>query len=484
MRLSTILSILLFFSLQIYAQAPAIEVRAAWLTTNWGLDWPTQGTSVDSQKKELQKILDQLQAEKFNVVLFQARAQGSVFYRSKIEPLSPFFNHSNNFDPLAFAIEECHKRGMECHAWIVTYTMEKAKVKYTGKGKRRRAQIVDKKPDYYKEMNGTWYLDPGRPETQSLIKMLVKEIVSNYDVDGIHFDYIRYPSNTKKFPDEDTFKKYGNGMSLYDWRRNNINTLVSDIYDEVKSIKKWVQVSSSPLGRYRVLPEIAPNDGWTAYETVFQDVGHWMNNGKHDLTFPMMYHREKYFFPYLDDWIKNSNGRIVVPGLGIYQMDEQSWPLEDIIKQMQYTRSKNITGQAYFRTQNVLSNLKGIKDSINSFYPTPAKLPPLTWLNDTAPNSPIDLRLYRSKGDTLNIEWEAPDDTSDYTYTIYVSFTEEIDTNDPKNILVTGLRTKSYSFPINSGEFGVYYFVTASNRFHNESIACFPGFFVHSEDEH
>lgn len=484
MKFISILITLLTLSFHSHAQAPAIEVRAAWLTTNWGLDWPTQGTSVEEQKEELRMILDQLQEKKFNTVLFQARAQGYAFYRSKIEPLSPYFNHSENFDPLAFTIEECHKRGMECHAWIVTYTMEKAKVKYSGRGKKRRATIIDKKPDHYKVMDGTWYMDPGRPETKSHIMSIVKEIVSGYNIDGIHFDYIRYPSNTRKFPDDDTYRKYGNGMSLHDWRRNNINSLVSDIYDEVKSRKKWVQVSSSPLGRYKVLPDIAPNDGWTAYETVFQDAGLWMQNGKHDLLFPMMYYRNHNFFPFLDDWVKNSNDRIIVPGLGVYQMDEQSWSLDDITKQMQYTRDKGVKGQAYFRTKNILNNLKGIKDTINAFYSTPAKLPPLTWLNNEAPNSPLNLQIYRSEGDTLNIKWEAPCNTEDYTYTIYASFSEDIDTNNPNNIIATGLRANNYSFPINTGEFGVYYFITASNRYHNESVVCFPGYFVHSENEY
>ncbi|MBB4037691.1 uncharacterized lipoprotein YddW (UPF0748 family) [Dysgonomonas hofstadii] len=484
MRFFKLLTLFFLFIPVFAQQTPATEVRAVWLTTNWGLDWPTQNTSVQAQKDELIKILDQLKAENFNTVLFQTRAQGAVFYRSKIEPLSPYFNHSDNFDPLAFAIEECHKRGMELHAWLVTYTMERAIVRYTGKGKRRKAVVTETKPDYYKLINNVWYLDPGRPETQNRILSLVKEIVSNYDVDGIHFDYIRYPSNTRKFPDDATFKKYGNGMNLYDWRRNNINRLVTEIYDNVKSIKKWVQISSSPLGRYKVLPDVAPNDGWTAYETVFQDAGYWMQSGKHDLVFPMMYHREKYFYPFLDDWVANSGDRVVVPGLGIYQMDEQDWSLQDILNQMNYARSNKVKGQSFFRAGNILNNLKGIKDSIQSYYPTPAKLPPLTWLENEAPNSPVDLQLYKDNEGNLNIEWAAPDDTEGFTYNIYVSATEDFDKENSGFILATGIRSNHYSFPVSTGDFGFYYFVTASDRYHNESVVCFPGYFVHSEEEH
>jgi len=484
MRYCSLLILLLFLSLYSYSQAPAVEVRAAWITTNWGLDWPTIGASVETQKKELQSILDKLQDENFNTVLFQARAQGCVFYKSKIEPLSPFFNHADNFDPLAFAIEECHKRGMECHAWLITYPMEKAKVRYTGRGKNRKTIVLEKKPDYYKLIDGRWYLDPGRPEARNHILSIVKEIVSNYDVDGIHFDYIRYPNNNQKFPDEATYKKYGNGMSLHDWRRENINKLVFTVYDEVKAIKKWVQISSSPLGRYRVLPEVSKNDGWTAYETVFQDAGYWMQKGKHDLVFPMMYHKERYFYPYLDDWALNSNGRIVVPGLGVYQMDEQNWSLEDILNQMRYIRSSKIQGQAYFRTGNILSNLKGIRDSIHTYYPTPAKLPPLTWLENESPAVPANLQIYRSEGNILNLKWDAPDNGEELTYTIYASFTEDIGADNAGNILETRLRSTSYSFPMGMGEYGMFYPVTVSDRYHNESLIGHIEYFVHSEEEH
>ncbi len=484
MRFFTLIVLFFLLHIGLFAQTPSREVRAAWITTNWGLDWPTQGTSVQAQKDELRNILNQLQEYNFNTVLFQARAQGRVFYKSKIESLSPFFNHSDNFDPLAFAIEECHKRGMECHAWLITYPVEKAKVKYTGRGKRRKAIVTEKKPDYYKLIDDRWYLDPGRPETRQRIVSLVNEIVSNYDIDGIHFDYIRYPSNTRKFPDEDTYKKYGQGKSLHNWRRDNITRLVTEVYDNVKAKKNWVQISSSPLGRYRVLPEISRNDGWTAYETVFQDAGLWMKNGKHDLMFPMMYHREKYFYPFLDDWIANSNGRSIVPGLGIYQMDEQNWSLQDIINQMNYIRANDVKGQAFFRAKNILNNLKGVRDSIQTYYTTPAKLPPLTWLDSISPNSPNHLQLHKEKGDILNIKWEAPDNAEDYTYNIYTSATEDFDKEDPNFLLVSGLRSNSYSFPMSIGDFGFYYFVTASDRYHNESVVCFPGYFVHSQEEH
>jgi uncharacterized lipoprotein YddW (UPF0748 family) len=471
-----------FIPLFVFSQAPATEIRAVWLTTNWGLDWPMQGVSASAQKEQLINILDQLQKANFNVVLFQAREQGYTLYKSKIEPLSPYFNHEDDFDPLAFALEECHKRGMECHAWITTYPMNKIKYEYTGKGSKRKAVPINNKPAYYKQVNDVWYLDPGMPETRKLIISIVKEITENYDVDGINFDYVRYP-DSRHFPDNDSYRKYGNGMNIRDWRRKNVNILITEAYDTIKSIKKWVQVSSSPLGRYKVLPDVNTNDGWTAYETVFQDAGYWMKSGKHDLLFPMMYYNEHNFYPFLNDWIANSNGRPIVPGLGVFQMDEQNWPVYNITNQMKYIRDNLVSGAAYFRTGYVLSNLNGVLDSIHAYYPAPAKLPPLTWLSNNTPDSPDNLQVYKDGKGNLNIKWDAPVKNEDYTYTIYVSDSEPIDTNNAGNILATGLHTNHFSFPASEGDFGYYYAVTALDRYHNESVVCFPIYFSHSLSE-
>lgn len=480
--------LLLFFPLSIHTSfaqescknPPATEIRAVWLTTNWGLDWPSQSSkTVNEQKRELENILDELERMHINTILFQTRARASAFYRSGIEPLNPNFNHTQNFDPLEFAVEECHKRGMECHAWFVTYPMDRAVMIRNRRGKETPKK--EKRPDEFKLIGEIWHLDPGNPKTREYIIPVVKEIVSKYDVDGIHFDYIRYPNADKTFPDNETYKKYGKGMSLADWRRNNINKLVFEIYDTVKGIKNWVQVSSSPLGRYRVLPEISRNDGWTAYDVVYQDAGYWMRSGKHDLVFPMMYHRKKYFDPFLEDWIKNSNGRFVVPGLGISQLDE-GWALGDITEQMLVARQSNAQGEAYFRVKNILTNTKGIRNAVEDFYPFPAKLPALTWLDSIAPPPPTGLQLYKDEKGELNVKWE-PTTDEDVTYTVYYSDSAKFNFNDAKKILTTGRRARHISFHCPVGDFGLYYTVTASDRYHNESKPAFSGYFSHSENE-
>lgn len=460
---------------------PATEIRAAWLTTNWNLDWPKAGQSPEQQKKHLIEILDNLQRANFNTILLQVRVRGDVLYKSKIEPWSPFFYKSSvvgsdaPYDPLQFAIEECHKRGMQCHAWLVTFPLGSPRQVKA----HNRNSIAVKRPDICKLHQGEWYLDPGNPQARDYLLRLVDELITGYDLDGIHFDYIRYPESAAKFPDRDTFRKYGRGQKDHRaWRRNNITTLVSGIYDLVKSKKPWVQVSCSPLGRYR---DLDPRRGkWTAYGSVHQDAGRWMQEGKMDAVYPMLYYKDQ-FNDYVEDWLKVSNGRFVVPGLGIYRMlsNEGNWSLSDITDQIIYTKQSNADGAAFYRVGNVLGNTKGIMDALrHTYYPYPAKLPPMKWLNDTVPDPPVNMQVYRDDKGLITIEWQASDLNKQQTYTIYESDTENFDLNDPGLIIMTGVRGNKLHINTPDTEKGVYFAITASDRFHNESAPCFPVYFI------
>ncbi len=473
-----LICISLFFVVQVYANdPPSTEVRAVWLTTNYGLDWPKNRTDVDVQKRELIKILDDLKKFNFNTVFFQTRTRGEVLYQSVIEPLSSVVATAkpgqSAFDPLLFAIEECHKRGLACHAWIVTYPLGSNR-HVQGLGQR---SVVRKQSSIALRYKNEWFLDPGNPKTDDYLISIVNEIVSNYDVDGVHFDYIRYPVNTTRFADRAMFSKHGNGKNLSDWRRENINRFVAKMYDSVKSIKPWVQVSSSPLGRYRPLNN--KHDGWNAYETVLQDAGQWMMSGNHDAIYPMMYYRNQLFYPFADDWVLHGNNRIVVPGLGVYQMLELKWPKEDIVNQIDYTREKKMSGQAYFRTENVLSNLKGILFSINDYYKYPAKLPPMAWLSDTIPGAPYDLTAETVNG-IFQLKWKSGKNERT-TYTIYKSASENFDTENAANIVATGVRETIYEFYVENSDNAFYYFVTSSDAYNNESVICHPAFYYHSQ---
>ena len=454
-------------------EAPKKEIRGVWLTTVYGLDWPkrpaTNEATRKAQQQELCDILDRLQDANFNTIFLQVRLRGDVIYRSAIEPASKTFSGkygvTPGYDPLAFAINECHKRGMECHAWFVTFPLGTDKnIKEQGK-----LSVVKRHPKLCKRHNGEWYLDPGVPETSDYILSLVKEIVNGYDIDGIHFDYIRYPEEAKKFPDKALYNKYGNKRPLAEWRRGNINKMVVRIYDWVKSVKPYVQVSSSPLGKYNRIERV-PNAGWTAYESVFQDPKKWMEQGKQDMIVPMMYYLHDNFFPFVDNWVSNCNGRLVVPGLGAYRMkkEEADWTINDITDQIDYSRYFGGAGCAFFRCANVLDNEKGLYSELrDKYYKYPAQLPPLTWLNDSIPASPEEIRVEK-EGNELKLSWnKSGADTQ--TYTIYAAAADTLNTALAQNILMTGIRDTVVYLPVDTTkERGYTFSVSASTRYHIE----------------
>lgn len=472
--------VLVAVAIQVFSQAyPATEIRAVWLTTNYNLDWPKNMFSVDAQKNELIQLLDELKGLHINMVLFQTRTNDEVLYRSQIEPMyrSVAKNYGGKaFDPLAFVIEECHKRGMECHAWLITYPLgSKNHIKSLG-----NASVVKKHPQLVTLYKNQWYLDPGNPKTDDYLLSIVKEIVTNYDVDGIHFDYIRYPANCTNFFDQSEYNRYGKSQPRDNWRRSNINRFVGKVYDWVKSVKPWVMISSSPVGRYRPLLD-NPNDGWTAYNSVYQDPIQWLNSGKHDAIFPMMYYRDRLFYPYLNDWVGNSKGRFVVPGLGIYQIQELGWQQKDIIDQIEYSRTKNASGNAFFRTEHLLKHNRDIVHAMNNvYYRYPAKLPPMKWLSDTLPEPPYDLRAEKTASG-FQLRWKVKNPTARLTFNVYRTKTDSLDLNNGVTLLATGIRQPVFTYLPPEDDQAYYYFITASDSFHNESNPCVPAFFWHSE---
>ena len=212
MRLSILILSLLFPFLSVAAQ-PKHEVRAAWLTALYGLDWPrtraVSPQSIRKQKEELVDILDKLKAANFNTVLFQTRTRGDVLYPSSIEPFNSILTGKSGgnpgYDPLAFAIEECHKRGMECHAWMVTIPLGNRK-HVASLGNR---SVTKRMKDICVPYKNEYFLNPGHPGTKEYLMKLVREVVSRYDIDGVHFDYLRYPENAPLFPDKYDFRRYG-----------------------------------------------------------------------------------------------------------------------------------------------------------------------------------------------------------------------------------------------------------------------------------
>ena len=472
-RIIIILSILAIFSSNIKASSK-YEIRAAWITTIGGLDWPnTKATSeygIKRQKEELCRQLDLLKEANFNTVLFQTRLRGDVIYPSIYETFTESLTgkagRNPGYDPLKFAIEECHKRGMEIHAWMVCIPAgNDRQVRLLGK-----QSVVKKKPTMCIHFKRAWYLDPGNPETAKYLAAIAKEITMNYDIDGIHLDYIRYPENGENFPDGKTFRKYGKGKNLAQWRRDNITSIVREIYNDVKIIKPWVKVSSAPVGKYNDTRHYS-SKGWNAYNAVYQDAKLWMETGIHDAIFPMMYFRDNQFYPFALDWEENKHGRWVIPGLGIYflKIKTHEWDINEILRQIYFTRRNGLDGQAFFRNEFLIKNTCGLTDSLKCrFYTYPAAVPPMTWQDSIVPLPPQKGEISLSNN-CVSICWEESESfkSEEIAYRIYASDTYPVDTNNGRNIIC--LKQNKNSFVAKDSNIKRFWAITSIDRYGNES---------------
>ena len=478
-----VFSFLILFNLSAQP-APKYEVRAAWITAVYGLDWPrtkaTTPAGIQKQKEELVEILDKLKEANFNTVLFQARTRGDVLYKSDIEPYNSILTGKSGkdpgYDPLAFAIEECHKRGMECHAWMVTIPLGGRKhVASLGK-----QSVTRRQPKICVPYKREYFLNPGNPKTKEYLMSLVKEVVERYDVDGVHFDYLRYPERAFRFPDSYDYRKYGNGRSLDQWRRDNITEILRYIYKGVKQLKPWVKVSTCPVGKYRDTSRYS-SKGWNAFHVVHQDVQGWLGEGIQDQIYPMMYFRGNAFYPFALDWQEQSNGRHVVPGLGVYFLhpSEGDWSLDEIQRQINFIRNHHLAGEAHYRVKFVTDNTQNLYDILqNDFYAYPALQPPMTWADSIAPSAPSELIAEQISEGYTRLRWKASTDNDKQnapTYVVYASDELPVDTQNPANIVATGIRETEYIYaPILPWTTRRHFVVTAIDRYGNESEPSAP----------
>ena len=478
----TFLLFLLLWSAVLLTAQPKREMRAVWLTTLNGLDWPkTRATSDETrerQKAELCQILDQLKSANINTVLFQTRVRGSVVYPSDIEPwdgaLTGTIGRDPGYDPLQFAIEETHRRGMELHAWVVTIPCFKVAV-----AKQMGAKNVLKThPSLCLRHGDTYYLNPGLPGTADYLVSLCHEMAERYDIDGIHFDYIRYPEGASSFGDAATFKKYAaKGQTKAEWRRENVTNIVRRIYEDVHQLKPWIRVSSSPVGKHADLTRYSSR-GWNARDAVHQDAQRWLQEGIHDILFPMMYFDGNHFYPFAADWQEQAAGRMVAPGLGVYLLDrrEQNWPLDAIQRQLHFLRAEGLAGQCYFRSKFLTDNVKGAYDYLkDDFYAFPALPPACTWLDSVPPTVPKlnnERRMMNGVSQGADLSWlpSTDDQSGGVRYNVYASTIWPVDISKAENLVATFLPEPH--FAVNSAYVafsGLNLAVTAIDRSGNES---------------
>ncbi len=430
------------------AYTPKHEVRAVWLTVVQGLDWP-RTTNQEAQKRDLRQILDQLQQAGINTILLQARVRATTIYPSDMEPWEGGFTgtpgRAPSYDPLQFCIDECHKRGMECHAWVVTIPI--------GKWNRIGAQQMrKKKPQLVKKIGDEAYMDPENPQTATYLADICREITRRYDIDGIHLDYIRYPETWKI--------KVSRTKG-----REHITNIVKAINDAVKKEKPWVKMSCSPVGKYADLTRYRAG-GWNARDAVCQDAQAWLRDGLMDELFPMMYFQGDNFYPFAIDWQEKSYGRIVVPGLGIYFLDprEGKWTLDIVERELNVLRQLGM-GHCYFRSKFFTDNVKGIYDLGVRFNQVPALVPPMTWLHKPAPTAPQSIGL-----ENRILSWsgaQSQNDSPDLHYNVYASMDYPVDVENPKNLVAMRISDTKLMVP----EGLLNYAVTATDRYGMESPA-------------
>lgn len=444
---------------------PKYEVRAVWLTTIGGIDWPhsyaQSERSAEKQKEELRAILDRLQKANINTVLLQTRIRATTNYPSQYEPwdgcLSGFPGKSPGYDALQFAIDECHKRGMEVHAWVVTIPVGK----WNSYGCR---QLRKRFPRLIKRIDQDGYMDPEATQTGCYLAEMCREIVQRYDVDGIHLDYIRYPE-TWKF-------RIGK-----DQARGNITRIVEKIHQAVKKEKPWVKMSCSPIGKFDDLSRYWSH-GWNAYTKVAQDAQAWLKDGLMDELFPMMYFRGDQFFPFAIDWKEHSYGKIIAPGLGIYFLDpkEGKWNISDITSELYHLRNIG-EGHAFFRNKFLLDNHQGVYDFVTAhFNRYPALVPPMTWESNKRPQQPVTLCIEENEG-TTTLRWDNSLQYEDGTAiktpsiynNVYASKEYPVDVHDARNLILT--RTTRRQLTTRTGNTPTYYAVTTTDGFGNESRA-------------
>ena len=461
-------------------ETPKRELRAVWLTTLSGLDWPrTKANSpaaIDRQKRELTQMLDQLKAVNVNTVLLQTRIRGSLIYPSQLEPwdqcLTGQYDKNPGYDPLAFAIKETHRRGMELHAWVVTIPAFKVEVAR----RMGKKSLLNTHPELLIKHEGQYYLDPGLPGTADYLSSILADFIGKYDIDGIHFDYIRYPENASSFPDGKTYQKYGQKKPKAQWRRDNITNIVRRLYREVKVRKPWVVMSSSPVGKYRDTRRYS-SKGWNAFDAVYQDAQGWLNEGIQDALFPMMYFTGDHFYPFAADWQEGSHGRYVAPGLGIYFLhpQEKDWSLSVITRELCYVRQEGLAGQAMFRARFLTENTKGLMDYLKgNFWGRPALPPRYTWTDSIAPHKPEGFSIEQLDGQLSLLRWnndESEEASGGVRYNVYASTDFPVDTI-ADNLIATLLPAPQYAFNrLTAMLTGLHLAITAIDRSGNESDA-------------
>jgi uncharacterized lipoprotein YddW (UPF0748 family) len=385
--------------------SPPREFRGAWIATVANLDWPSKpGLSVEEQKAELIALLDRAAQLKLNAVIFQVRPMADAVYASPLEPWSEFLSGTMGrapqpfYDPLAFAIAEAHKRGLELHAWFNPFRAS------LPPNQARSPVALDHisrtHPEWVRRYGDLLWLDPGEPVARQHVLEVIMDVVRRYDVDGVTFDDYFYPYPEKDatgraldFPDDASWRKYGaaTGMSRDEWRRANVNGFIENAYHSIKTLKPWVKFGISPFGIWRPgFPQQI--QGLDSYAKIYADSHKWLANGWLDYFSPQLYwpiDSPQQSFPVLLNWWAQQNikHRHLWPGLDAVNVGTK-WRPDEITRQIQIVRRQpRASGEIIYHLRNLLEN-HALTDVICAQYSQPALVPASPWLDSIPPDRP------------------------------------------------------------------------------------------------
>lgn len=473
---------------------PKREFRAAWVTTFSNLDWPSKrGLSSEEQRNEFIEILNQLEKSKINAVIVQVRAAADAFYPSKLAPWSAWLSGNQGeapspyYDPLAFMIEECHKRNMEFHAWFNPFRA----VSHTKFSSVATNHISNTNKDYFFYYGESVYFNPGINEVKNHIKEIVAEVVNNYDIDGIHFDDYFYPYtiDNRDIPDHETYKKQcpDSSFTIKEWRRNNINQLVKSIGDTIKKIKPYVKFGVSPYAVWRNKTEdsLGSNtfSGQTSYDNLYCDTKLWMEKGWVDYMAPQLYWstKSKYtnYHNLIEWWNSNNINRHLYIGHAIYKLDKankRGYETAELIDQINISRDQStVQGNIFFRADAFIKNHQNFISTFEEgIYKYPALIPPMEWIDSVAPSAPQKISSKYLLQEFIELKWQLskttiPYDTASY-YVIY-KLTEEPKSNADLTAksIVSIQKNKQITLLWENENKPIWYAITSVDRLHNES---------------
>ncbi len=467
------------------------EVRSVWMATVWALDWPSSTSSTTAQKNEMVKYLDVLQKNNFNAVYFQVRTMSDAFYKSSYEPWSSYLTGTRGkdpgWDPLAFVVEECHKRGMECHAWVNPYRFSTGSNWSTAQDQALKSAGMLLA---YTKSDGktTTILNPGLELVRKRIVDVCKEIISNYDVDGLVFDDYFYPEGipvTSSAGDYDLWQKSGASMTFGDWRRNNVNQMVADVYKMVQQQKPYVRFGISPAGAACTSAAVAAKHGidrcpvasdWQ-YDGIFSDPVAWLEAGTIDYISPQLYwktnHKTNPFGPMTKWWsyVAKHFGRhhYASHSISFLNSSNTTSDWEEIGKQVQFSRdyTENEAPGAVFYSAAYVTGKKqsgfGEWLQVNKFQ-NKALTPAIDWKKSDLEKMQVSAL---SKRATV-LSWAGVDNVRYSVYAVPESVNvETLDSNIPAEYLLGVSYKTTYTMP-DDKKSGYNYAVCVLDRYGNE----------------